>query len=154
MSFELRSPAFGNLDRIPVKYTADGDNLSPPLTWFDPPPGTKSFALVVEDPDAPARIFRHWGIFNIDPETRGLAEGVGDSEESANLRTGVNDFGTPRYDGPAPPKGRGAHRYHFKLVALSVAMLTPAPKIKVAEISKIAKMFKLGEAELVGIYER
>jgi hypothetical protein len=62
MVFQLKSPAFGNAEPIPRKYTADGENLSPPLEWFDPPPGTKSFALIVEDPDAPSGVFRHWGI--------------------------------------------------------------------------------------------
>src|SRR5229473_4987388 len=61
MVFQLKSPAFGNAEPIPRKYTADGENLSPPLEWFDPPPGTKSFALIVEDPDAPSGVFRHWG---------------------------------------------------------------------------------------------
>ena len=77
MPFELKSPAFSNEQRIPVKYTGDGENLSPPLEWSDPPPGTKSFALVVEDPDAPSGIFRHWGLYNIMAERRMLPEGVG-----------------------------------------------------------------------------
>ncbi len=154
MPFELKSPAFSNEQRIPVKYTGDGENLSPPLEWSDPPPGTKSFALVVEDPDAPSGIFRHWGLYNIMAERRTLPEGVGHSLKMEDLGMGVNDFGEPRYGGPAPPKGHGTHHYHFKLAALDVEALTKKPKAKVEDIWNMAQKHIIDQAELVGTYAR
>src|SRR5712672_785482 len=111
MVFQLKSPAFGNAEPIPQKYTADGENLSPPLEWSDPPAGTKSFALIVEDPDAPSGMFRHWGLYNIMGERTLLPEGVGHGPKTEKLGKAVNDFGEPRYRGPAPPKGHGTHHY-------------------------------------------
>src|SRR5438552_4590883 len=117
MAFALASPAFSNGGKIPLKYTLDGDNLSPPLEWRDAPPGTKSFALVVEDPDAPNGTFRHWALYNISGNRDDLPEGVGGAD------LGVNDFGHRRYDGPRPPKGDGKHHYHFRIAALDVEKL-------------------------------
>jgi Raf kinase inhibitor-like YbhB/YbcL family protein len=152
MAFELKSPAFANRQPIPVKYTGDGDDISPPLEWSDPPPGTKSFALVLEDPDAPSGTFRHWGLYNIKADRTRLPEGDGRKAEGLGL--GVNDIGEPRYRGPAPPKGHGTHHYHFKLAALDVEALSPAPQLSVADIWKKARGHMLGEAELVGTYAR
>ncbi len=137
-----------------MKYTGDGENLSPPLEWSDPPAGTKSFALVVEDPDAPSGTFRHWGLYNIMAERRALPEGVGHGVKMEVLGMGVNDFGKPRYGGPAPPKGHGTHHYHFKLAALDVEVLTRKPKATVEDIWKMAQPHILGETELVGTYAR
>ena len=102
MTFSLRSSAFSKGEPIPAKYTADGENLSPPLEWSDPPAGTKSFALIVEDPDTPSGMFRHWGLYNIMGERTLLPEGVGHGPKTEKLGKGVNDFGEPRYGGPAP----------------------------------------------------
>jgi Raf kinase inhibitor-like YbhB/YbcL family protein len=154
MVFRLESPAFGNAEPIPRKYTVDGENLSPPLKWTDPPTGTKSFALVVEDPDAPWGVFRHWGIYNIMANRQELPEGVGHGPKTEDLGMGINDFGEPRYGGPAPPKGHGTHHYHFKLAALDVEALSQAPNMKVADVWKAAQEHKIGEAELVGTYAR
>lgn len=152
MAFALQSPAFENGGRIPTKYTLDGDNLSPPLEWRDAPSGTKSFVLVMEDPDAPNGTFHHWALYNIDAGEKRLAEGIGRS--TANLGTGVNDFGHSRYDGPQPPRGHGIHHYHFKLVALDVDGLNKSAKASVNEVWSAAKKHVLGEAEMVGTYER
>lgn len=152
MTFSLKSPAFGNQQPIPKKYTADGENLSPPLEWSDPPPGTRSFALVVEDPDAPSGTFRHWGLYNIAGARTRLPEGVNATTDHLGL--GVNDFGKPRYGGPAPPKGHGVHHYHFKLAALDVETLSQAPNMPIAEIWKAAQSHMLGQAELIGTYAR
>jgi Raf kinase inhibitor-like YbhB/YbcL family protein len=154
MTFRLESPAFRDGRRIPAKYTADGDNTSPPLEWSDPPPGTRSFALIVEDPDAPQGVFRHWGACNIDADQRRLPEGVGDRGRVGDVLMGINDFGSIRYDGPSPPRGDGAHRYHFKLAALDVERLAKAPNMEVADLWQAAEEHILGEAELVGTYER
>src|SRR3954451_14733618 len=107
MVFKLTSPAFGEGQPIPVKYTSDGQNVSPPLEWSDPPPGTKSFALIVEDPDAPSGTFRHWGLYNIRGERALLPEDIGQGPKTEPLGKGVNDFGELDYGGPAPPKGHG-----------------------------------------------
>lgn len=161
MAFSLTSPAFRNGERIPSEYTADGANFSPPLQWSDPPQGTRSFALVVEDPDAPSGTFRHWGLYNIMGERTLLPEGLGaagkaksEAMKSEALGEGINDFGEPHYHGPAPPKGHGTHHYHFKLAALDVETLSQAPKLAAADIWKAAEKHMLGQAELVGTYSR
>lgn len=154
MPFSLRSPSFQNNKPIPRRYTADGENLSPPLEWSDPPPGTKSFALIVEDPDAPSGLFRHWGLYNVAGSRRMLPEGVAHGAKTEDLGLGVNDFGHPRYDGPAPPRGHGVHHYHFRLFALDTESLTQAPKMSVEDVKKVAEEHALAEADLVGTYER
>jgi len=154
MTFELRSAAFENGRPIPARYTADGENLSPPLEWSDTPLGTKSFVIIVEDPDAPSGLFRHWGLYNILSDRRQLPEGVGHGAKTEDLGWGVNDFGEPRYRGPAPPRGHGLHHYHFKIAALDVETLSQAPKAKVADIWRQAQEHAIATAELVGVYGR
>jgi Raf kinase inhibitor-like YbhB/YbcL family protein len=154
MTFSLTSPAFRDGEQIPTKYTGDGENVSPPLAWSDAPAGTKSFALIVEDPDAPSGTFRHWGIYNIMGERSTLPEGVGHGAKTEKLGKGVNDFGEPRYRGPAPPKGHGTHHYHFKLAALDVEELSRAPKLPVEDVWKAAEKHMLAQADLVGTYSR
>jgi Raf kinase inhibitor-like YbhB/YbcL family protein len=154
MEFALRSPAFGAGRPIPVRYTADGENISPPLEWSDPPPGTKSFALIVEDPDAPSGMFYHWGLYNIAGGCRALPEGMGQGASTGNVGVGVNGFNHSRYDGPAPPKGHGKHRYRFRLFALPVEGLSLGPRASVADIERAARGRALAEAELVGTYQR
>ncbi|MDE2471554.1 MAG: YbhB/YbcL family Raf kinase inhibitor-like protein [Bradyrhizobium sp.] len=154
MTFSLTSPAFRNGDQIPAKYTGDGENVSPPLAWSDAPAGTKSFALVVEDPDAPSGTFHHWGLYNIMGERSILPEAVGHGAKTEKLGKGVNDFGEPRYGGPAPPKGHGTHHYHFKLAALDVEELSRVPKMSIDDIWKAAEKHMLAQAELVGTYSR
>jgi len=154
MTFSLTSPAFRDGGQIPAKYTGDGENLSPPLKWSDPPTGTKSFALIVEDPDAPSGTFHHWGLYNIMGERSMLPEGVGHGAKTEKLGKGVNDFGEPRYRGPAPPKGHGTHHYHFKLAALDVEELSRAPKMSVEDVWIAAEKHMLAQADLVGTYSR
>lgn len=145
MPFSLKCPAFGNRQAIPRKYTGDGEDVSPPLSWSDAPAGTKSFVLMVEDPDAPSGTFRHWGIYDLTGSH--LPEG-------ARGATVTNDFGERGYRGPAPPRGHGTHHYHFKLIALDVDRLAVPPHAKVADLRKVAKGHILGEAELIGTYSR
>jgi Raf kinase inhibitor-like YbhB/YbcL family protein len=154
MTFELKSPSFDKNGPIPAKYTVDGQNSSPPLEWSDAPAGTKSFVLVLEDPDAPLGVFRHWGLYNIMAGRNRLPEGVGRGAKTEDLGMGINDFGEPRYRGPAPPRGHGTHHYHFKLAALDVETLTRAPTASVEDIWKEAQPHIIGEAELVGTYAR
>lgn len=145
MAFSLKSPAFSNGHAIPRKFTGDGTDVSPPLSWSDAPAGTKSFVLVVEDPDAPSGTFRHWGIYDL-TDTQ-LPEGASGS-------TVTNDFGERGYRGPAPPRGHGTHHYHFRLAALDVERLAVPPHAKVADLRKAAKGHILGEVELIGTYSR
>lgn len=144
----LTSDAFGNGQPIPVQYTCDGTGERPTLRWDEPPQGTRSFALVIDDPDAPSGTFRHWGIFDIPASARsiGAKQKVGHEAK--------NDFGKPGYGGPCPPRGHGPHHYHFKLFALSVDELSLSPDARAAEVEDEARKHALGEGELIGTYER
>jgi hypothetical protein len=148
MSFTLSSPAFADNGPIPPRHSGEGGDLSPPLSWEDPPAGTKGFVLVVEDPDAPGGTFRHWGIYNIDGDTRSLPEGV------SGLPAAVNDYGTRDYHGPRPPRGHGVHHYRFRLAALDTDRLELPPTAEVADLWQAARTHLLGEAATVGTYER
>src|SRR5262245_60605203 len=120
MAFALSSPVFTDGQPIPAKYTADGDDISPQLEWTPPPGGTKSLALIVDDPDAPSGIWVHWVLAGISPDRRSLPERVGTDARSGHLSqavNGKNSFGRSGYGGPSPPPGP-AHRYFFKLFAL------------------------------------
>lgn len=154
MAFTLRSPAFDEGGAIPRRHARDGDNLSPPLEWSGAPEGTRSFALIMEDPDAPAGLFRHWGLYHIAAGRSLLPEAVGAGAKTEDLGHGINDFGALKYDGPEPPPGDGPHRYVFRLAALDVERLTQAPKMQVAEIWEAAQQHLLASAELTGTYER
>lgn len=149
MAFTVESSAFRNGEPIPDRHVRDGENLSPPLRWRDAPPGTRSFALVAEDPDAPRGTFRHWAVYNIDGARTELPEGA--TAESRGH--GVNDFGNAHYDGPQPPKGHGVHHYHFRLMALDVETLDLPPKADVEAVAAAARPHVLAEAELVGTFE-
>jgi Raf kinase inhibitor-like YbhB/YbcL family protein len=154
MAFSLSSPAFRPGDPIPRKYTLDGENLSPPLEWRGAPAGTRSFALVVEDPDAPNGVFRHWSLYDVDAGRDRLAEGVGRGAGTEHLGMGVNDFGHPRYDGPHPPKGHGLHHYHFRIAALDVEGLSQASNARAEDVWRAAQGHMLAQAEIVGTYAR
>ncbi len=154
MAFALSSAAFRNGEPIPAKYTADGQNLSPPLAWTDAPPDTRSFALIVEDPDAPSGTFRHWGLYNIAGRQSALPEGIGQGAAAEALGQAVNDFGHQRYDGPAPPKDHKTHHYHFRIAALDVEDLTERPDTAVADLWSGIQDHMLAYAELVGTYSR
>ena len=147
--FGLTSPAFQNGQAIPAQYSCDGAGQSPPLAWGAPPQGTKSFALVVDDPDAPSGTFRHWGAYDIPASLRSIGAGQAAGSQA------VNDFGKPGYGAPCPPKGHGAHHYRFKLYALDVDQLSlPAGGAKVKELEQEAQKHAVGRAELTGLYER
>ena len=149
MSFRLTSTAFKQGAPIPARYSLGGANVSPPLAWHDAPAGTKSFVLVVEDPDAPSGTFRHWGLCDIAGSAQRLDEGAQQG------KTGVNDFGHCRYDGPQPPKGDGPHHYHFRLAALDSDSPASLPKdATVEQIWRAARPHILAQTQLVGTFER
>lgn len=148
-NFMLQSQAFNDGETLPAKYTCDGDDRSPPLAWSGPPEGTKSFALVVDDPDAPGGTFRHWGAWNIPAGTRVIEEG-----QDGQFAQAVNDFGRPGYGGACPPEGHGPHHYRFKLFALDTDRLNLPSAAKVSDVEKAAAEHQVGRAELTGTYER
>lgn len=150
MAFAVSSPAFSEGSTIPRKYTGDGENVSPPLEWTGAPPGTRSFALICEDPDAPSGIFRHWAVANIPGDRTGLSEGG----RAQQLDYGRNDFGHESYDGPAPPRGHGLHHYHFKLAALDVDSIDLSSGRSAAELWKEVSPHIISAAETVGTYQR
>jgi Raf kinase inhibitor-like YbhB/YbcL family protein len=144
----LNSSAFQAGQPIPAQYTCDGTGQSPALAWGEPPVGTKSLALVVDDPDAPSGTFRHWGVYDIPAATRSIAEGQRAGTEVAN------DFGKSGYGGPCPPNGHGPHHYHFKLFALDVDRLNLPADAKIADVESEAQKHAIGGGELIGTYER
>ncbi|HZC37179.1 MAG TPA: YbhB/YbcL family Raf kinase inhibitor-like protein [Sphingomicrobium sp.] len=144
----LTSDDFQNGGAIPAQYTCDGANRSPALQWSDPPPGTKSFALVIDDPDAPSGTFRHWGAYDIPATVRSIGPG-----QAAGAQA-INDFGKAGYGGPCPPPGHGPHHYHFKLFALDVGKLSVPANAKVADVENAVQQHAIGQGELVGTYER
>lgn len=153
MSFELSSIAFQEGQPIPREYTGDGQNISPPLKWTDPPNGTKTFALVCIDPDAPRGIFTHWVAFNLPAESREVSAGVRQEGKLSNgTIQGKNDFGKIGYAGPAPPPGK-THRYFFKLFALDTS-LKLSSKVSHDDLRAATPGHILAEAQLMGTYER
>lgn len=144
----LTSPAFKNGGRIPVKFTCEGENVNPELHIQDVPAGTKSLALVMDDPDAPAGTWTHWTVWNINSETRVIKEG----EVPAGAIEGQTSFGRPGYGGPCPPPGK-PHRYFFKLYALDTVLNLNAG----AGVDKLQNEISghlLAAAELMGTYQR
>ena len=154
MSLSLSSPAFPTNDHIPGQFSRDGANLSPPIEWRGAPRKTRSFALIVEDPDAPRGIFRHWAAYDIPSDSQRLAEGAGSREQGAALRMGTNDFGNARYDGPQPPNGDGAHHYHFRLFALDVPRLGLPEDATAEQVLEAAQEHSIAEADVIGTFER
>lgn len=153
MAIELTSTAFRDGQPIPRVYTGDDRDVSPPLKWTEPPPGTESFALVCEDPDAPRKTWVHWVLFNLPPEARELAEGVPPQQALPDGAVqGKNDFGTLGYGGPAPPRGK-PHRYFFKLSALDTRLELPAGATR-DQLLAALRGHVLAEGQLMGTYSR
>ncbi|MFZ5893960.1 MAG: YbhB/YbcL family Raf kinase inhibitor-like protein [Myxococcota bacterium] len=151
--FGLSSPSFADGDRIPRRHTADGENVSPRLTWSKPPAGAESLALVCEDPDAPRGTFVHWLAWNLPVEQRELAEAASPNRGGARLlQEGQNGFGQEGYGGPSPPPGK-PHRYVFRLFALDERLELPARASR-AEFDRAIEAHVLGEATLIGVYGR
>jgi Raf kinase inhibitor-like YbhB/YbcL family protein len=152
MPLQITATAFPAGGSIPNQYTCDGKDLSPPITWNDPPAKTKSLALVVDDPDAPAGTWVHWVIYDLPAETRALPEGTPKQAELANGgRQGRNDFGKIGYNGPCPPRGP-AHRYFFKLYALD-AKTGLKPGASKSDLERAMKGHILAQADWMGKFQ-
>ena len=152
--FTLSSAAFVDHHPIPSRFTCEGTEMSPPLAWSGAPAGTRSFALIVEDPDAPdpaapQRTFVHWLLYNLPPELNVLAEGASTGALPPSARQGRNDFGGAGYGGPCPPIGR--HRYFFKLHALDTRLPADGTLDRKA-LGSAMQGHVLAKAELVGTY--
>jgi Raf kinase inhibitor-like YbhB/YbcL family protein len=148
MTLTLSSNAFAPGQSIPAKYACDGRDISPDLAWTDAPANTKSFALIVDDPDAPMGTWVHWVVFNIPAATMGLPESAGVSLPAGALQ-GKNSSGNARYMGPCPPSG--THRYFFKLYALDTTLTLSAGANK-ADLLKAMDGHILAQGELMGTY--
>ena len=148
----IASKAFEEGGMIPARYTCDGENISPPLEWEDMPSGTKSFALISDDPDAPAGTWVHWVVYNIPAEMTHLDASIRPEKELSNgVRQGKNDFTHIGYGGPCPPSG--THRYYFKLYAVDRA-LDVQPGATKARVLEAIKGHVLAEAQLMARYRR
>ena len=150
---ELRAAAFMAGSDMPVEFTCDGSDTSPALSWTTPPEGTQSFAVVMDDPDAPRGTFTHWVLYNIPASARGLPEGVAPERAlPSGARQGRNDFGRIGYGGPCPPPGR-PHRYYFRLYALDTQLGTKAGATR-AQVDEAMRGHMLAAAELTARYRR
>ncbi len=151
-TMNLRSLAFEDGGNIPAKYTCDGQDISPPLSWDDVPEGVETLALIVEDPDAPKGTFTHWVLFNLPTDRTSLEENVPkDGEVAGGARQGTNGFKKVGYGGPCPPSG--THRYIFTLYGLDTT-LDLAPKATKEHVLEAMKGHVKAEGRLVGRYSR
>jgi Raf kinase inhibitor-like YbhB/YbcL family protein len=156
MSLALTSPAFSHNGLIPKQYTCQGEDVSPALAWDELPEGTRSLALIVDDPDAPdpaapKRTWVHWVLYNIPPSASGLKKAIEPAALPAGTREGKNDWQRTGYGGPCPPIGR--HRYFHKLYALDV-MLPDLRQPTKAELEVAMEEHVIGKIELVGTYQK
>ncbi len=152
MEIKITSSAFEEGGLIPAKYTCDGADVSPPLQWDAVPEGTKSVALICDDPDAPMGTWVHWVLFNLPSDTEELAENIPTEETLTNgAKQGVNDFGRVGYGGPCPPGG--THRYFFKIYALDTEVGLQAGADK-RQLLKTMEGHILGQDQLIGKYKR
>ena len=155
MALTLTSSAFESGGTIASKYTCEGDDLSPPLAFAGVPAGTKSLALIVDDPDvpdpkAPKRVWVHWLVYNLPPDSQGLPENASGAGLPGGATTGLSDFKQATYHGPCPPIGR--HRYFHKLYALDIAL--PEKPLTKPELEAAMKGHVLAQAELIGTYKK
>ena len=152
MTMRLTSSAFPHEGKVPTRFTCDGADVSPPLAWSGPPAGTRSFAVVCSDPDAPAGTWYHWAIYDIPHSTTQLAEHW--PANAGMPPQAFNDFRKKGYGGPCPPHGHGRHHYHFKLFALNVDHLGLPAAARARDVEEAAERHGIATAELVGVYSR
>jgi Raf kinase inhibitor-like YbhB/YbcL family protein len=151
-SFQLTSRAFSNGESIPPAYTCDGEDISPPLQWGDPPQGAQSLALILDDPDAPAGIWVHWVLYNLPADARALPEGISPQAELPDGgQHGQSSWQRLGYGGPCPPSG--THRYIFKLYALDTRLDVPTGASK-SQVLRAMEGHILAQAELTGLYTK
>ncbi len=150
---ELSTTAFRPGGAIPAQFTCSGENISPALSWSQPPAGTRSFTLIVDDPDAPAGTWVHWVVYDLPASARELPQHVAPGERiSGSGEQGVNDFSERDYGGPCPPPGK-PHRYFFRLYALDVSLNLQSPARR-QEVDLAMKGHILAQAELMGTFKR
>ena len=148
MALTLTSPAFGEGGPIPQRYAADGDDVSPPLTWSDAPLHTRSYALVCSDPDAPDGNWYHWAVYDLPATTHELGENQPKVVRTGDGRQAVTDFRHHGWGGPCPPAGHEAHRYRFHLMALDIPSLALADSASCTDVERATTGHVLGEAVL------
>jgi hypothetical protein len=151
MPFAITVGGFPDGAAIPPKHTCEGANSSPPLTWSGAPAGARSFALILDDPDAPGGVWTHWLLWNIPATVSGLEESA---RPRGPIRAGTNDFGKPGYGGPCPPRGHGPHRYFFRLFALDVEDLGLGAGARREELVRVLGPHILATCEYLGRFER
>jgi Raf kinase inhibitor-like YbhB/YbcL family protein len=154
--FVISAAKFDHQQEVPKKYTCQGEDVSPAISWANLPKGAKSLVLIVEDPDAPdpkhpKMVWDHWLLYNIPASMTGLSEGAGNKQPEAGMRPGLNSWKNTGYGGPCPPIGK--HRYFFKLFALDV-MLQDLGKPSKVDLEKAMQDHVLAKAELVGTYQK
>ena len=153
MALHITSPEFSAGDAIPTKFTCDAQDVSPRLSWGEPPANTQSFALIMDDPDAPAGTWVHWVLSDLPGDAKELPEQAPRQEQLASgARQGRNDFGKIGYSGPCPPPGK-PHRYFFKLYAVDTKLNLKSGATK-ADLERAMKPHILAQAELIGRYGR
>jgi Raf kinase inhibitor-like YbhB/YbcL family protein len=148
----LTSPAFFSGERVPIRFTCDGPNSSPPLVWSAPPDEAKSLALVCSDADAPGGTWYHWAIYDIPTAMRALDEHW--PATRATPPQAINDFRRRGYGGPCPPRGAPAHRYLFRLYALNIERLAVGANAQCRQVEALAKTYTIATTELIGLYGR
>jgi Raf kinase inhibitor-like YbhB/YbcL family protein len=148
----IMSPAFVHGDPIPMKYSCDGQDISPALAWSNVPNGTRSLALIMEDPDAPMGLWVHWVLFNIPPDTTGLPEGTTEKDLPPGTAQGTNSWKKTGYGGPCPPDRE--HRYYFRLFALDRSLDKLGDRATREALLQAMQGHILESAELMGRYER
>ena len=151
MAFKLVTSAFEEGGAIPTLHTCEGADISPSLEWSDEPRDTKSYALIADDPDAPAGTWNHWLLWDIPASVHALAQGFKPGMVGAS---GANDFGKPGYGGPCPPPGHGPHRYFFKIHALDVESLSLRAGARRADLDRALRGHVLAQTQYMGRYER
>jgi Raf kinase inhibitor-like YbhB/YbcL family protein len=151
MAFRLNTGAFSEGGMIPKLHTCEGADLSPTLEWAGEPAGTESFALIVDDPDAPGGAWNHWLLYDLSRSVHVLAQGYRPGTIGVS---GTNDFGKPGYGGPCPPRGNGPHRYFIKLYAVDLPSLGLRPGASRADLDRALKGHILAETQYMGRYER
>ena len=151
MAFKVAIQGFADGADIPGRFTCEGENVSPAVTWRDEPGETQSFALIMDDPDAPAGTWNHWLVWDIPADIHSMPGGEGHTFPG---KSGTNSFGERGYGGPCPPKGGGSHRYFFRVFALDTASLGLAEGAKRPALDKALREHTIAEAIYMGRYER
>ncbi|MEX2619894.1 MAG: YbhB/YbcL family Raf kinase inhibitor-like protein [Egibacteraceae bacterium] len=154
-AFRLTSPAFEHDTPLPLRYSGDADDLSPPLAWTGAPAGTKELVLICDDPDAETGVFTHWIVYGMAPDSSSLPEGISDDAiiegDDISLVQGLNEFDQVGWNGPIASEERGPHRLFFRLYALDTELLDLPPGVTRSEVRNAAKDHIIGQTMLVGI---